>query len=521
MSRAATFWKVTRWARATRFWVLLALAALGALGFGEARADVHPTRGEAHTHCMTMANTYTNAVNGNPAFANNPDIPLTSECVVASNRYREQWRTAQGTTGGWFRSGDVNHGWVADCPPNSGEWNDDLKRCFDPDECLQRNGAANGMPAIETARPFSERCVAGCQLKMEGPGSCTSIVGQAGSKMCSGVFQYSGNACSAEPPGDPNEPPPPPESDETCTPVASGGGLQVCKGKNGQECVSTKSGASICWGTHETGEKSIGNEQQARGPGNQEPTPTPPTPPETFDPAQKTPPVTTTTTTTNPNGSTTTTTTTTVSNGTTNGTTPPGTPAPIGGGGGGGGRGDDDEGDDGTASGGGDCDTPPVTTGDAVTGMVATQAWATRCAVEAGNAAKVTGDVGDCSAPFTVEGENANAEQLRALRASICGPEETARHDVESMKSAADDHDAAIAVAEAEFGESVLIESGDLPAISTTRYGGGGGCPVISIAMPWGATWSPPAAFCDVVAALRLLFLAIATIWAIRIIGEQ
>ncbi|RDY67518.1 hypothetical protein DX912_09630 [Lysobacter soli] len=53
--------------------------------------------------------------------------------------------------------------------------------------------------------------------------------------------------------------------------------------------------------------------------------------------------------------------------------------------------------------------------------MVATQAWATRCAVEAGNAAKVTGDIGDCAQAFTVEGTNANAQQLRAMRAQICG----------------------------------------------------------------------------------------------------
>src|SRR5690606_15311872 len=73
--------------------------------------------------------------------------------------------------------------------------------------------------------------------------------------------------------------------------------------------------------------------------------------------------------------------------------------------------GGDEDGDGTSAEGGGDCSVPPIVNGDAALNMVANQAWATRCAVEAGNAASVTGDVGDCKSPFTVEGSSANAEQ--------------------------------------------------------------------------------------------------------------
>ncbi len=78
------------------------------------------------------------------------------------------------------------------------------------------------------------------------------------------------------------------------------------------------------------------------------------------------------------------------------------------------------EGNGNGASGGTNCETPPIVTGDAALGMVATQTWATRCATEAGNAAKVTGNIEDCAQAFTVEGTNANAVKLRAMRAQLC-----------------------------------------------------------------------------------------------------
>ena len=67
--------------------------------------------------------------------------------------------------------------------------------------------------------------------------------------------------------------------------------------------------------------------------------------------------------------------------------------------------------------------------------MIANQAWATRCAVEAGNAADVTGDIEKCDQPFTVNGDNANAVKLRAMRAQICGTATRVVGDVGNCQS--------------------------------------------------------------------------------------
>lgn len=400
------------------------------------------------------------------------------------------------------------HSWAATCP-DGGEWRDDLKRCFDETECTSRNGAANGFPDTPQPKPFESLCLDGCTYKMDpNGGQCTKVAGGApDAKICFGSFQFSGQSCALPP--DVGQPDPNDGKEaggEVCKPT--GDGLKMCVDPSGKECLSTPKGAMVCWGVGEVGSKVTGNEQQTRGPGTTEPTPPPPTPPETFDPAQKGPATTTTTTTNN-----TTTTVTTVTNGTTNGTKPPGTPGQGPGGGG------DPDADDKpkTATGGGDCDTPPIVTGDAHLAMVATQTWATRCAVKAGNTAKVTGDVADCKAAFTVEGDNANAEQLRALRKTYCGAEGKVETDVSTMKGFASDLDSEIAGMEGEH-TSIFAEGTGIGALSLGRYGGGGGCPDMSVTIPGVGAWAPPPQFCDIVAALRLLFLAVATIWALQIV---
>jgi hypothetical protein len=67
-------------------------------------------------------------------------------------------------------------------------------------------------------------------------------------------------------------------------------------------------------------------------------------------------------------------------------------------------------GTEGGAAGGISCEDLLIVFGDELLCMVATQAWAICCAVEAGNTAKVTGDVGDCASLYIVEGDNVNAE---------------------------------------------------------------------------------------------------------------
>lgn len=158
-----------------------------------------------------------------------------------------------------------------------------------------------------------------------------------------------------------------------------------------------------------------------------------------------------------------------------------------------------------TAGGGGDCSSPPSGSGDALLAMIAFQTWATRCAVEGkphggggGPGGPGPGDPGEGDGEgYDFEGD---ANATRAFGNATEG-------QLTSM--------------EGEFGETAFGESTGIGSISTGMFGGGGGCPALSVTVPGVGTWVPPAQFCSVIAALRLLFLAVSTIWALRIVGGE
>lgn len=407
-------------------------AVMSIFGTGSAYAQSHPipvtcssaaaqcTREQAYAECGPWA--------ANDLAVAHPQDWITSldcEHTPDANGYSGRYRSTNKSP-----VAQDNHTqlfvYTSTCPPGK-EWNESLKKCFDPEECLQRNGAENGMPLSPVAKPFQQKCVAGCTLAMQtGPDSSCTVVHLPGGPQthCNGVFQYTGGTCEASPPGDDDTGPEPDQ--DSCTPTGPNSGTKFCKKKDGRECFESNSGAMICWGTGETGQKSNGADAQTRGPGTDEPQPDPPTPPESFDPDKKGDPTTTTTTTNNNNGSTTTTTTTTINNSTTNGTNPPGTP--VGGGSGGGGSGEDGDEDGNSASGGGSCTEPPVVEGDPALGMIALQTWETRCALEKIGEVTVTGDIGDCNSPFSVEGpeKDVNVQTMKAMRAEICPGGQTA-----------------------------------------------------------------------------------------------
>lgn len=435
--------------------------------------------------------------------------------------------TLQGNGGSYMvqiRREDVRNGavvlinagqrfWSVMCP-NGGEWNEELKRCFDPNECLARNqedGFRNVGPIV---RGFSEACLNGCQWRMmPGTGGCVTIAHVDGGRTCWGEFEFSGNVCGVPPPPPPVAPrnPEPPQECQQASHNQS-----FCLKPNGENCYTASTGRQICWEPGETGTKTDGDTAQIRRAGTEAPHPENPNLPSGDKLAPSGDPITTTTTRNNSGGGATVIVTTTQ-----NHTTEQGTNAGTGkdgepgdGSGAPDGKGDDDKG---TADGGGDCDSRPIIRGgDPVIAMVADQAWATRCAVEAGNAAKVTGDVGDCKSDFSVEGDNANAHQLRAMREQICGEGERAERtgDGDALGSAAGE-------LESEFGENVFGSfGGDGQGINPNWLGFGGGCPVISIDMGPLGTFQPPPMFCSVVAALALLFQLVAMVWALQIVGS-
>ncbi len=404
--------------------------------------------------------------------------------------------------------GGTYSGTTLGCPPGS-VWNEQTKTCHDPEVCLARNQQPGFLGVGPTTRSFEVTCAGGCEFKAEAgsPQVCTGAVGSS-DRMCTATFRFSGNAC-AVPPGQPAPDAPPPPKDRECI-LGTDAETKVCQGKDGRQCYVLK-GAEMCWGVGETGEKANGPEQQQRDAGpTPQPPRSPPLPPETFAPGQAS---ITTTTTTVINNITNVTTTTTTGRTTTNGTTPPGDPGkpgtPV--------PGQEPDGQENESSGGGSCEDPPVVFGDEALRQIADQAWATRCAVEAGNAVKVTGDIADCDQPFTVEEnvinpEDKSVETMKALRASICPLEGTtgSGYDDSALGGDADGTGSGFIAAEGEgTGGSGLDQSG----LGFSRT-----CPVIPAVMVMGTSIQlDNSKLCEWLQLGSLFVLALAALTSLKI----
>jgi len=321
----------------------------------------------------------------------------------------------------------------------------------------------------------------------------------------SGTWKATGAVCTAN-----DAPPRPEKKDEYCHQAA---GYTVCKSKD-KTCVSTASGFRTCAtdASNTTGHTETNaprTEAASIGAPN-----TPPNAP-TNRPGENWQPSGNTTNITNNNTGSTTNTTTYNNQGTPNGNQP--TPGDGSGAGQGGSNGNgngssgEGQGSGNTGSGGGDCSSPPVTGGDPVLGIIAKQTWATRCAAEKANAAKVTGDIGDCAAAFSVEGDSVQANQLRAQRAQLC-----AGKPGQGQGSSGDVHQGA----EDAEGPGKWTWKFDDDLIDKTGFGGGS-CPQLgtvdfgrfgAVSLD-GQTW-----WCPLVAAMRAVMLLLGMFISFRIV---
>jgi hypothetical protein len=125
------FWKVTRWARAMRVWLLLLLAVLAWLGFGagEAHAQTAPAytciantgpcnRQEAYDQCEAHA-AYNRQVTGRAAQCGDPNLV---QRVITCTR--------QTSAGGWQTcSPNYQFRWSAQECPTGQNWDDVLRMC--------------------------------------------------------------------------------------------------------------------------------------------------------------------------------------------------------------------------------------------------------------------------------------------------------------------------------------------------------------------------------------------------------
>ncbi|MCF3458650.1 hypothetical protein GT799_02725 [Stenotrophomonas maltophilia] len=319
----------------------------------------------------------------------------------------------------------------------------------------------------------------------------------------SGTWRATGDVCIPD-----NTPPKPENKDEYCHQAA---GYQVCKSKD-KTCISSASGFRTCASdtSNKTGHTATNNPRTEAASISAPNTPAnPPTnrPGENWQSQGQGGGITnnssTDKSTNNYNfyGN----------KGTPNGNNP--TPGDGSGPGAGGsnGNGEKGEGNGNTASGGGTCTSPPATGGDPILGMIAMQTWSTRCAAEKANGGKVTGDVGNCDAPFSVEGDTVQANQLRAQRAQLC-----AGRPGEGQGSGGNPH----AGAEDVDGPGKWSWKFDADLIDTSGFGGGS-CPTFgtldfgkfgSVSLD-NTTW-----WCQLVSAIHTVMLLMGMFISFRIV---
>lgn len=464
--------------------VIAALAAL--FGIGNSRASTgHQSLSEAQMHCeQQKAGPHHSSADLARGFrAGNGRCEYNSGwredygqmyCVTVAYRpdgsiydYGFPCRTQATGESNW-------HEWVATnhcTPPN--EWPDPANpgQCLDDQKCRQRNAGLGTNPPRASVQ--ESVCIAGCQFKFVGPHIQTGINGRL---MWSGTMEYSGAQCPNTQFPVVNEPPRKPQE---CVPA--GAGQTVCVKPNGDQCHTASTGRQICWKPGETGNRNDGTTTQERNAG---PEARPPNLqlPNGDNLIQSGPPVTTTTTTiNNTTNNTTTTTTTTTTNYTTQYGTRPG-----------GNSRDSGESDDGE-------DEEPTTPGEG-----------------GGEENGVTG--GSCEQGYTTTGDPILGATLKEIHKQRCASEKEA----ENMRADANTLAAEAGDADGNAGDIFVEGEGGLPsAFSESRFTfGAAACPDFPDVNIGGVPLVRPAAFCDMVAALHLLFVAIAYVWGIAIVGR-
>lgn len=454
-------------------------------GTGEAKAhtgNVHTDAGESYSHCEAYLST-----RGEASWAKRCIYQASISALGGKSGYSAQVYSF----GNWVFTGH-HYGQLGDECPGGNTWDDTSKTCFDVSQCASKPSMSNKKMVGGTGNACSGGCLfeATDALQVGFPGA-----GPNGETVYySKEMKPSGGACPAGTPA----PQALSEGVQDCKPV---GTLTQCIKADGQHCTKVSGTRQVCWKPGETGLKTDGPSAVVRQAGMNPPAaPTPP-PGETYD--QQGNPTTVTTTQPGKPNSTTTQNVFVTTNGTNAGGSGGGDSGEPGDGTGGEGEGE------GTAAGGTSCEDPPIVSGDEPLRMVATQAWATRCAIEAGNAVTTTGDIGDCQATFTVEGTGPHVETLKAKRAQICG-------DASQIAEA----DAFLAGEEGKD-NGFFAPEGPAPSFDLTRVAFGSGCPALPAVSIGGVVWSPPGAFCDLIGLLRLLFIAVATLWGVRIVASE
>lgn len=167
MTWARMFWKLTRYARAARFWVLLALAALAWLGFGEARAEcvqlpsgtfACDTRAEAYAAAESMPSPYPVGTSAGTCNSVRGGTGSPPNLVVWDNLYNSygailhcQNRDYTGPRIGTFS-------WATECPEGK-SWDESTKTCLE--DCSARSSTTwdTDLQFVNGATSCDDGCV--------------------------------------------------------------------------------------------------------------------------------------------------------------------------------------------------------------------------------------------------------------------------------------------------------------------------------------------------------------------------
>ncbi|MDH5829712.1 hypothetical protein QFW80_04160 [Luteimonas sp. M1R5S18] len=243
-----TFWKLTRWARALRFWFFIIAAGLAYLGCsGEARAQTcnpspavnggNCTRPEALAMCNEQR----------LAYSPNPNHTV---CALATNSY-----IARTYPGGSWITGAPHHRyqfyWSNECPAGS---------AWDPATNTCTRGCATKPSLPNRAFPGTGgACVEGCAYSVVFDPSTPGASGTleiGGTAYHWGTLAPTGAECSTTTEVREHNP-----NRSTC--VATGGGFSECVEPSGRHCVTGAQGGRYCWEPGQTGPRS--NSQGTEG----------------------------------------------------------------------------------------------------------------------------------------------------------------------------------------------------------------------------------------------------------------
>lgn len=249
---ARQFWKVTRWARALRFWLFVLLALAAWLGFGgDARAQSTEgacplaapcERPEAYANCQANISWTMSQYPAGHRYTN----PANHRCRDATIAYVHDMNGTSGWNSG--SGGRVYH--YVQCPPDQ-PWNQETNTC---------GGGCASKPQLP-GKAFagnSGACVDGCAYAVTIGGSASNwgVMELGGQSLTWGTLSPTGAECTVETPLQDHRP-----TSATC--VSTGGGHSECVQPDGRHCVTGAQGGRYCWQPGETGPRS--NSQGTEG----------------------------------------------------------------------------------------------------------------------------------------------------------------------------------------------------------------------------------------------------------------